>query len=194
MSDLQSQPQTSGFNYARHYANQPDQRQDSTTVPHNEEDLVTGLHLLHIPDDNDRLPTIQSQTPTDNLSGSTVLRPISHATSDLPHSRWEPQPQEQPEPKQKPKARTRPHPKKQPQPKPPYPSRTPAVSQYTIPVMPPRTVVEDRQPRSGSLQPDRWVCCNCNGDCSIALHAGCLDCNNHWRCSGCTVYKIDRRM
>lgn len=36
----------------------------------------------------------------------------------------------------------------------------------------------------------RWTCCRCYGDNSYEYDKGCSDCNNHWRCSGCSVYGI----
>jgi hypothetical protein len=36
----------------------------------------------------------------------------------------------------------------------------------------------------------RWTCCRCYGDNSFDYSPGCTDCNDHWRCSSCTVYAI----
>lgn len=36
----------------------------------------------------------------------------------------------------------------------------------------------------------RWTCCACSGDNSYDYSPGCTDCNNHWRCGGCTVYGV----
>lgn len=36
----------------------------------------------------------------------------------------------------------------------------------------------------------RWTCCRCCGDNSYDYSPGCTDCNDHWRCSKCSVYAI----
>ncbi|CAA9958042.1 hypothetical protein PTMSG1_01616 [Pyrenophora teres f. maculata] len=36
-----------------------------------------------------------------------------------------------------------------------------------------------------------WTCCACGeSGASVDMDMGCISCNNHWRCSGCRVYRI----
>lgn len=44
------------------------------------------------------------------------------------------------------------------------------------------------EPTDGGDIVYRWTCCNCSGDNSYEYSPGCTDCNNHWRCGGCSVY------
>jgi hypothetical protein len=56
------------------------------------------------------------------------------------------------------------------------------------------TIVSDHShgsimaPTDGGEVVYRWSCCGCGGDNSYDYSPGCTDCNNHWRCGGCTVY------
>jgi hypothetical protein len=77
----------SGITYAINSpspANSTSQRRDST-VPHPHDELTTGLHQLQIPENDNRLPIIQPQTPQDAPSPATQqsLPPISHITGDI---------------------------------------------------------------------------------------------------------------
>jgi hypothetical protein len=82
----------SGINLAIHSASPaslPNQRRDSTAVPHLQEDLSTNLRQLQIPESDNRLPIIQPQTPLNDAPSPATqqsLPPISHITSDIPRS------------------------------------------------------------------------------------------------------------
>jgi hypothetical protein len=80
---------TSGVNYATYPANLPSQRRDSTAISHHQDELTTGLHQLQIPENDNRLPIIQPQTPLNDAPSpgpQPSLPPISHITGDIPRS------------------------------------------------------------------------------------------------------------
>jgi hypothetical protein len=68
--------------------NLPSQRKDSTATPHPQDELSTSLHQLQIPQSNNRLPIIQSHSPShDATSPNTQQLPsISHMVGDIPRS------------------------------------------------------------------------------------------------------------
>jgi hypothetical protein len=80
---------TSGVNYATYPANLPSQRRNSTAISHHQDELTTGLHQLQIPENDNRLPIIQPQTPLNDAPSpgpQPSLPPISHITGDIPRS------------------------------------------------------------------------------------------------------------
>lgn len=46
------------------------------------------------------------------------------------------------------------------------------------------------EPTDGGEVVHRWTCCQCYGDNSYDNSPGCTDCNDHWRCNGCSIYSI----